>query len=56
MRRVVRVIGWILLIYLIYAIIRSPTQAADVVRGIFEILANGVRSIATFFDSLITRG
>ena len=35
---------------------RSPTQAADVVRGIFEILANGVRSIATFFDSLLTRG
>ena len=56
MRRVLKILGWILLIYLVYAIIRSPTQAADVVRGIFEILANGVRSIATVFDSLLTRG
>jgi hypothetical protein len=56
MRRVWKILGWIVVIYLVYAIIRSPTQAADVVRGIFEILANGVRSIATFFDSLLTRG
>jgi hypothetical protein len=55
MRRVLKIVGWILLIYLVYAIIRSPTQAADVVQGIFQILANGVRSIATFFDSLLTR-
>jgi hypothetical protein len=55
MRRVWKIIGWILVIYILYAIIRSPAQAADVVRGIFEILANGVRSIATFFDSLLFR-
>lgn len=52
MSRLWRVLGFLLLIYIIYAIIRSPTQAADVVRTIFEILANGIRSIATFFDSL----
>lgn len=56
MRRVWKILGWIVLIYLVYAIIRSPTQAADVVRGIFEILANGVRSIAAFFDALLSRG
>ena len=56
MRRVWKIVGWIVVIYLIYAIIRSPQQAADVVLGIFEILANGVRSIATFFDTLLSRG
>ena len=56
MRRVWKILGWILVIYIVYAIIRSPAQAAEVVRGTFEILANGVRSIATFFDSLLFRG
>ena len=56
MPRVRRIIGWVLLIYLVYAIIKSPTQAADVVRNIFEILAEGVRSIFAFFDTLLGRG
>ena len=52
MSRLWKVLGFFLLIYIIYAIIRNPTQAADVVRTIFEVIANGVRAIATFFDSL----
>jgi hypothetical protein len=56
MSRVRRILGWVLLAYLLYAIVKSPTQAADVVRTSFEILAEGVRSIFTFFDSLLNRG
>lgn len=56
MSRARRILGWVLLIYLIYAIVKSPAQAADLVRTAFEILAEGVRSIFTFFDSLLGRG
>jgi hypothetical protein len=55
MKRVWKVLGWVLLAYLIYAIIKSPTQSADVVRTSFQILAEGVRSIFAFFDSLLSR-
>lgn len=56
MSRVRRILGWVLLAYVVYAIVKSPTQAADVVRTSFDILAEGVRSIFTFFDSLLNRG
>jgi hypothetical protein len=55
MSRVRKILGWVLLAYVIYAIVKSPTQAADVVKTSFDILAEGVRSIFTFFDSLISR-
>ena len=55
MSRVRKILGWVLLAYVVYAIIKSPTQAADVVKTSFEILAEGVRSIFAFFDSLIAR-
>lgn len=55
MRRFWRIVGWLLLIYLIFLIIRSPTQAADLVRTAFDFLAGAVRAIAAFFDSLLAR-
>ena len=55
MSRVRKILGWVLLIYLVYAIVKSPTQAADVVRTSFDILAEGVRAIGAFFDSLLGR-
>ena len=55
MSRVRKILGWVLLAYVVYAIIKSPTQAADVVKTSFEILDEGVRSIFAFFDSLIAR-
>ena len=55
MSRVRKILGWVLLAYVVYAIVKSPTQAADVVRTTFEILADGVRSIFAFFDSLMSR-
>jgi hypothetical protein len=56
MSRVRRILGWVLLAYVVYAIVKSPAQAADIVRTSFDILAQGVRSIFAFFDSLLGRG
>ena len=32
MSRVRKILGWVLLAYVVYAIVKSPTQAADVVK------------------------
>ena len=55
MSRVRKILGWVLLAFLVYAVIESPTQAADIVRTAFDIIAQGVRAIGQFFDSLLRR-
>lgn len=55
MARVRRILGWVLLIFLVYAIIKSPAQAADIVRTAFDVIAQGVQAIGQFFDSLLRR-
>jgi hypothetical protein len=47
------IIGAILVIFLLYAIIVSPQQAADFVRTVFQAIADGVRAIFDFFDAVI---
>lgn len=44
---------WILIIFVIYAIFTSPNEAADVVASLWDIIANGFRSVAIFFDRII---
>jgi hypothetical protein len=50
-----KIVLWLLTIFLLYAILTSPTEAADMVGTAWEILVNGVRNIGRFFDSLIAR-
>jgi hypothetical protein len=56
MKRVKTIGGWVLLAFLVYAIVKSPTQAADMMRTAFDIIVQGFRSIFTFFDALLGRG
>ncbi len=49
-----KTLTWILIIFVIYAILTSPTESADVVRSIWSIIFNGIQSVATFFDRIIT--
>lgn len=44
---------WILIIFVIYAIFTSPSESADVVRTLWDIIANGFRAVGTFFDRII---
>ena len=55
MKQAKKVLGWVILGFIVYAIVKSPAQAADIVRTSFDILAEGVRSIFAFFDSLLRR-
>ena len=38
----------------LYAIFTSPDRAADIVKTSGDILVDGVRSIGTFFDALLS--
>ena len=55
MPRAKKIIGWLFLAFLIYAIVTSPAQAAVIGRTAFDIVAQGFRSIFAFFDALLGR-
>ncbi|MGN7247924.1 hypothetical protein [Janibacter anophelis] len=50
-----KIVLWLLTIFLLYAILTSPDEAADIVGSAWDVIANGVGNIGQFFDSLIAR-
>lgn len=48
-----KIVMWLLVVFLLYAILTSPTQAADIFGSAWEVVSNGVTNIAAFFDTLI---
>ena len=48
-----KIVMWLLVVFLLYAILTSPTQAADIFGSAWEVVSNGVKNIAAFFDTLI---
>lgn len=51
-----KVVGWVVLAFLVYAVFTNPTAAAGVVRNVWDILVTGVANIGAFFNSLLGRG
>lgn len=54
MSKLKSIIPIILVIFVVYAIVISPQQAADVVSSTWNILVDGVTSIFAFFRAIIT--
>ncbi|HPB72274.1 MAG TPA: hypothetical protein PLX71_04780 [Phycicoccus sp.] len=50
-----KLVLWLLVIFVLYAIFTSPTNAAALVGNAWDILGNGVKNIAAFFDALLKR-
>lgn len=48
-----KVVSWLLVIFLVYAIVTSPSAAADIVGTAWEVIKTGVTNIFSFFDELI---
>jgi hypothetical protein len=48
-----KIVMWLVVVFLLYAILTSPSDAADIFGSALEGLKNGVTNIAAFFDSLI---
>ena len=44
---------WLVVIFVLYAILTSPTEAANIGGNIVDIVKNGIENIFTFFDSLL---
>ena len=50
-----KIVLWLLVIFLLYAILTSPTEASNIIGSIWDIIKNGVENIFKFFDSLLKR-
>jgi hypothetical protein len=54
MTRTRRIILFIVIAFALYAVVTSPAQAADKVEYAFDLLAQAVRGVFAFFDSLLS--
>lgn len=52
-RKIRQVLWWLLAGFLIYAIVTSPNQAADILASVWDIIEQGFRNIGRFFEALI---
>lgn len=51
-----KVLLWLVFGFLLYAIITSPDRAADIVRGVWDVIAQGFVNIFRFFNTLLNGG
>lgn len=52
-RRLRTILFWFVVAFVVYAVFRSPDQAAALVRGAVDGLARGVAAVGDFFDALL---
>jgi hypothetical protein len=55
MRHAKKIVLWALLAFFIYAIVTSPTQAASLVHTTWNIIVEGAKGIAGFFDAVLNK-
>ena len=55
MQRVKKIVLWTLLAFFVYAIVTSPSQAADIARNVWTIIGQGFSSVGSFFDALLNK-
>ncbi len=44
-----------LLVFFVYAIVKSPDQAANLVHNLWDIIVQAFKSIGSFFDALMKK-
>lgn len=52
---VTRILTWLVVIFVVYAILTAPDQAADLAAGGANILKSGAENLAAFFSNLLNR-
>ncbi|MFZ1286414.1 MAG: hypothetical protein WAR57_05175 [Candidatus Phosphoribacter sp.] len=55
MKKFWSVFRWFLLAYFIYAVVKSPDAAAEIVRTLFQLLGDAFRGIIGVFDAILGR-
>ncbi|WP_179951072.1 hypothetical protein [Xylanimonas oleitrophica] len=43
---------WVVVIFLIYAIVQSPDRASDIVKAVWDVVTNAFSSFGQFFAGL----
>jgi hypothetical protein len=46
-------LGWLLLAFFLYAVVKSPDQAAGMVRSAWDGIAEALSAVGRFFDALL---
>jgi hypothetical protein len=47
-----KILGWAVVVFIAYYLFTQPTGAASAMRGVFHVLKEAGRSLATFLSSL----
>jgi len=47
------VLMWIVIVFLLYAVVQSPDRAADIVQAIWDVIVGAFKSFGQFVQSLI---
>lgn len=55
MHRVRKILLWTLLAFFVYAIVTSPSQAADIAQTFWNIIIKGLKGLGGFFDALLRK-
>ena len=55
MQRVKKIVPLTLLAFFVYAIVTSPTQAADLVHTFWAIIVQGSKGIGGFLDAVLNK-
>ena len=55
MQRVKKIVPLTVLAFVVYAIVKSPTQAADLVHTLWDIIVQGIQGIGGFFDAVLNK-
>ncbi|HNQ08641.1 MAG TPA: hypothetical protein PKH97_15855 [Tetrasphaera sp.] len=50
-----KIVVWLIVIFLLYAIFTNPNDAADLVAQAWNIIEKAIKNIFEFFDSLLRK-
>jgi hypothetical protein len=53
MGKIRRPLMWVVVAFLVYAVFKSPDQAANIVRAAWSGILDGLSAVARFFDALL---
>jgi hypothetical protein len=45
---------WLVVAFIVFAVVRNPSQAANVVRAIWDLIYMTISGFVTFFGELVT--
>lgn len=53
MPRIRQILLWLVIAFFVYAIMKSPAKAGDIVSTAWQIVIDGVTALGKFFDALL---